>query len=342
VLKDFWDKVQVEVDAGYIRVEKHPTADLWIYNYTQKAQFEWRWNTWTTVCRGLIVDAEKNILARPFPKFFSYDQLNGQVPNEPFEVFDKLDGSLGILYRVNGAPMIATRGSFVSEMAAWATEKLWKDYYWIDFDPKITYLFEIIYKQNRIVVDYGEVEDLILLAGIETDTGKEIGYGQLALLGMPIVERFDGIRDFNRLLDIEVSNKEGFVVRFESGTRVKLKFEEYKRLHKLLTGINARHIWEMLRDGQPLDALIERVPDEYFAWATGIEKELREQYAAIESEAKANFKPRGDRKETAIYFQTCPNSPILFSMLDGKDYARHIWKLIRPAGEKPFRCDIDA
>lgn len=71
------------------------------------------WNHATLTCRGLIADSEGTILARPSTKFFNLEQVE-QLPDEPFEVYEKLDGSLGILYWLDDEPYISTRGSFES------------------------------------------------------------------------------------------------------------------------------------------------------------------------------------------------------------------------------------
>ncbi|MBI3965765.1 MAG: hypothetical protein HY329_09030, partial [Chloroflexi bacterium] len=65
--------------------------------------------------------------------------------------------------------------------------------------------------------------------------------------------------------------------------------------------------------------------------------DLDAQFAAIETRCRAELKDLGDRKSTALYFQTCAHPKILFAMLDGKDYAPHIWRLIRPASTRTFR-----
>lgn len=334
-----FDAINQQVAEGYINIQRHPSADLRIFNYSAKAQYVWHWTPETRACRGLIVNDAGVIVARPFEKFFSYEQLNGQVPAEPFEVYEKLDGSLGILYWIGDKPHIATRGSFISEQALRATWILQTKYASVHLDRDLTYLFEIIYPQNRIVVDYGETQDLFLLAIINTATGEEL---PLQEIGFPVVTRYDGVSDFEYLRSVQAENREGYVVRFESGTRVKLKFDEYKRLHRLLTGVNAAHIWEALRDGNDLSDIINRVPDEYFAWVQKTKADLLAKYSVIERQAQADFKVLDDRKITALYFQTCANPGILFSMLDNKSYSDHIWKLIRPKGERAFRCDSDA
>src|SRR6187402_342704 len=89
-------------EQGYVRVNTHPDdPELFILNYTEKAAYEGVWNNVTLNCRGLIVDAGNWLIARPFPKFFNYGQPGCPEIDldEPVVVSDKLDGSLGILYR---------------------------------------------------------------------------------------------------------------------------------------------------------------------------------------------------------------------------------------------------
>lgn len=37
-----------------------------MYNYTAKAQYDKLWNEVTLQCRGLILDGDGNVVARPF------------------------------------------------------------------------------------------------------------------------------------------------------------------------------------------------------------------------------------------------------------------------------------
>jgi RNA ligase len=328
------DAVRYAIANGYITVQQHPNADLQIFNYTQKAQFDWYWTLESKVCRGLIVTNEGRTISRPFPKFFGYEQLNGEVPKEPFEVYEKLDGSLGILYWIDDEPFIATRGSFISEQAQKATEILRQKYNHVILNRHQTYLFEIIYPQNRIVVDYGNTEDLFLLAIIDNQTGEDL---ELQNIGFPLVNKYDGIKDISEILSKQDTNREGFVIKFKSGFRVKVKFAEYKRLHKLFTGINSRHVWEAMSNGTSLEYFLDCVPDEYFGWVKQIEADLLAAYQELEDKVLANYKIFPTRKETAAYFQALPHSGILFAKLDSRDYSQQIWRLIKPPGEVPYQ-----
>lgn len=49
-------QLQPFIDDKYISVQQHPTCDLFIYNYTEKAQYERNWTYETQQCRGLVTE----------------------------------------------------------------------------------------------------------------------------------------------------------------------------------------------------------------------------------------------------------------------------------------------
>ncbi len=335
------------LDKNYVMVQKHPNAELFIYNYTRSANFEKVWNEVTLLTRGLILDSEMNIVARPFPKFFNIEQHAAEeIPTLPFEAYEKMDGSLGILYWLDGKPFIASRGSFDSDQAKHANEVLYSKYTHT-FDKLVkgvTYLFEIIYPENRIVVDYGEKDDLVLLAMIDNATGLDV---ELHDIGFELVKRYDGVNDVHRLRDVQEDNREGFIVRFTNGFRVKLKFEEYCRLHSIVTNVSNVVVWEYLKDGKPLDELIDRTPDEFDAFVIKTVNELKENFKAIEDMHRKKHAEVIDhyaaKKEYALKVLALKgyNTKILFNMYDGRNYSDSIWRMIRPRWTRPFIKNAD-
>jgi hypothetical protein len=86
-------------EEGLLHKQTHPTLDLTIWNYSPKVQYEKLWDDITMQCRGLITNSRGEIVARPFKKFFNYEEHSPEeIPNESFEVFEKMDGSLGIIF----------------------------------------------------------------------------------------------------------------------------------------------------------------------------------------------------------------------------------------------------
>jgi T4 RnlA family RNA ligase len=329
------DLLNEMINNGYVAMQKHPEHELFIYNYTPKAQYEYHWNEVTLACRGLILDDRYRVVSRPFAKFFNLGETENQfIPNEPFEVFEKLDGSLGILYWVDQEPFIATRGSFTGEQAKMASAILRAKYMDAvqNTDRTKTYLFEIIYPDNRIVVDYGGIEDLFLIAVIDNATGQDL---PLPDIGFPLAGKYHGIRDVHTLKAMEEANREGFVIKYRSGLRYKVKFDQYLQLHRTYTNMSNIVVWEYLAAGRPFDDILDILPDELYDWVKMTADALKMHFEAIETQCKEDFKVLPTRKETAEYFQTCAYPPILFRMLDGKSYDSLIWKEVKPQFQKP-------
>lgn len=337
-------------DNGLITMRKHPDGDLYIHNYTPMVQYGRHWDDVTRLCRGLITDGEGNIKARGFVKTFNIQEHTSEEilswHGKPYTITVKMDGSLGISYVApDGKVAIATRGSFTSEQAQWATKYLWDRFPLFVLNAVMvcrdyTFLFEIIYPENKIVVDYGNRQDLVLLAIIKTATGEEMPYTALERTaqeyGFTVVPRYLG--DWQALPD-HIPNEEGFVITFHHTvppTRVKSKFDSYTRLHRILSYTNERGIWECLKNGVSLDSFLENVPDEFYGWVREVEARLRENFEGIKLTCKLDFKVLETRKDTALYFQTCTYPSVLFAMLDNKPIDRVIWKMLEPAGDAGY------
>jgi len=390
-MSSFLQQLETYYENGLLHKQNHPTLDLTIWNYSPKVQYERLWDDITIQCRGLVTNSKGSIVARPFKKFFNYEEHKPEdIPNEDYIVYEKMDGSLGILFyyeydlsderRYNiwfnnnyetgmerffdpnnlpdfdnsyyeptpkrkGEWILATRGSFISTQAMMGKHILDTKYNVDSLRKTRTYLFEIIYPENRIVVDYGNDEKLVLLGVIDTESGEEIPNSALPFMvedGWDIVTTYKTWGETYDLLKEEISkDKEGYVIRFKNGFRMKIKGEEYKRLHKILTGISSRDIWEYAKDGKPLNELLDKVPDEFYNWVTETLLKFMVQYSTIEDLCKFDFEEyktkTESKKEFALTVKHHLYSPILFAMYDGKSYSHIIWKLIYPEHTKPFK-----
>ena len=334
------------VNEGWLEVNNHPSLPLSIYNYSRETQFNEKWDDITLMCRGLILDKEGNVIARGFNKFFNLEEHTPEeIPNEPFEVFEKMDGSLIIGFVYNGEFHTATRGSFTSEQSIDARKIVDEMKVSNIFKEGYSYLFEYIAPNNRIVVDYGDWRELVVLTIIDNKTNEEAKYPELIVMaceGFRVVNRYLGIDDYTQLKSKIKENKEGYVIRFNSGFRVKIKGEEYVRLHRLITNFSNVDIWELLKEGKSLNEFLDRVPDEFDVWVRSWIDKLKQEYEDIEAEADFMYNRYIDRfmtrKEIAEIVLKKPQylHAILFKMVDEKDYSHLIWKLIKPEYSKPF------
>lgn len=358
------------LNFGYLREVIHSSGELFLYNYTQLAQFDKEAFIKYPIlksCRGLILDRKGSIIARGIDKFWNYEEYSkdsciGELPPyNSFEITDKVDGSLIIVFEYKGEMIVCTRGSFTSDQAYMAKEILETKHSKfvealkrgrIEHETRDTFLFELVGKRNKIVVDYAE-DELVALTIIALNYPEknyfEYSYNWLRDNFCPyykfkLVDNFNFIGDFTQCRELlKRDNAEGFVVKFDNGLRVKLKYEEYVRLHKVLTNVTNKTIWEMLKNKDDFSLLIEKVPDEFFVFVKRKRQELEKQFYEIYKHVGCIYekvKNLPTRKEIAKELLTNYKdyASIIFAILDGKPYYSMIWDKIKPSQiEKPTR-----
>lgn len=317
------------ISQGWLRKQCHPCLPLCIWNYTDKTQWEGKWDEITLTHRGLVKDRKGNIVARPFSKFFNLSEGRTNVTDE-YEVFEKLDGSLGILFHYAGDWILCTKGSFISEQAQVGKVLLNKICDYSKLNKKYTYCFEIIYSQNKIVVEYEGLRTLILTAVIETETGLEKDlYGW----GLPVVRTFGKLDKLEVLKDHIKDNEEGYVVKFSNGERCKVKGAEYLRLHKLMSEMSTTRVWECLSAGNNILDILKDFPDEFYQTVLECQVDLISKYNVkiLDIIEKFNtFDKNISDKEFAMLVKDEQNKHYFFALRNGKEIKDQIWRELKP------------
>ena len=274
--------LQEYLDKKLIHMQVHPSLPLRIYKYSQECVFSRAWDEITLNMRGTVLDTEGNQISNPFPKFFNLEELEPlgiSLPNASYKVYDKADGSLIEVFRYNGELVVSSAGSFSSAQSEVA-EKLLKSKYAHLLDKienRHTYLFELIFPANKIVLDYGQEEKLVLLAIRDTLSGYQLSSDALRYMREVGFDVIDEIKMSLNELKEEVKrtdfiNKEGFVLVYDNGFMVKMKYAEYFRLHKIISNVNEKFIWEFVSQGKPIN--LDNIPDETFQFIKDTEKSL--------------------------------------------------------------------
>lgn len=348
-----WDMMSMDLyqemlTEKYIRVNQR--GNLRIINYTESAQYNNMWNEVTKQSRGLVIDENWNVVARPFDKFLNYGQnpTDSTLMDYRVQVTDKMDGSLGIVFYHDQEWHVATRGSFDSDQALFA-QGLLDTKRFGHLDTNWTYLVEIIYPTNRIVLDYGDTEDLVLLGARHKETG---------FVRLPNdVEEWQGTRtqsfSYKTLREAleapQRPNAEGFVVYFpDLDYRLKIKQEDYVALHKIVTGLTKRRVWENMKEGKTLQELLDVIPDEWHDWTMrtywDIDTDLRglrhitEDYFTLLQLSLTTAEAENrewNRKDFAMAIKDHPHRGMLFLIFDGKGdkFREKSYDLVRPEAE---------
>jgi RNA ligase len=340
------EELRKRVDLGLIVAR--PNGRLTIFDYTNQCMFDRAWDEYTMQARGLVLDDQGKIVARPWRKFFNVNERPETkleaLPSETPELSDKMDGSMIIVFHDEETGWRAiTRGCWENVQTKYANA-------WLAQNSKVlhrdnTYMFELIAPWNRLVIPYAK-DELILLGIVKTGPGEDASYAQVANYaqnhGLKAVKFETRPLSEISLEDPKVRDREGFVARYSNGLRVKLKYRQYMLLHKILTGLSVKGIWETLSTNN--EPSFVDVPDEFMEWFRKQRDGLKKAYSEIEEKAKVVFAATPtlpSRKDYALAFQKTPElMPILFLMLDKRPYAEMIWDRIKPKGKSgTFQVD---
>ena len=126
--------------------------------------------------------------------------------------------------------------------------------------------------------------------------------------------------------------QEGFVVKYNNGLRVKLKCEDYIRIHRIISGFSRKHIIEAMENGNAM--FLNELPDELHNEAKVIINEIEEKKQAIMKSAKLiaeKAKKLETRKEQALLILQSEYPGVSFPLLDNnlENAINAVWTAIK-------------
>lgn len=255
------------------RLSRHDFNNLVGFKYTTNTVYSGDWNPVTLYARGIVFDKDTGkVLAYPFEKFFNfgelvddqsnlttlahdviahqgYDNLLRDISTQSFRVMDKLDGSLGIMFWTGKKWLIKTAGSFESEQALWANNWAADNIDVTKLDKNCTYMFEIIYDEDVHPIKY-DFEGLVLLGINDNTTMKEKPFTDIVHTAFELKINHAEVLEFSKLLEVLTyakklpNTKEGVVVTFDNGFKVKIKGDEFLALQRIFHYLSPAVIWE--------------------------------------------------------------------------------------------------
>jgi RNA ligase len=143
-------------------------------------------------------------------------------------------------------------------------------------------------------------------------------------------------------------NAEGMVMWLNWSTPVKIKQEDYKALHKIISGLSQKEVWRQLSAGT-YEEWVKGLPDEFYEWAEdtawGFRATVGNRGGEIQREYESlmlsiwhdfpfvnDYPSREDKKRFALEAVKSPNKSYLFTLFDGGSIAPALWKSIEPKG----------
>jgi RNA ligase len=229
-------------------------------------------------CRGIIFDKEGKVLRRPYHKFFNLNerdetQFADVDLSHPHVILEKLDGSMIVPYRVNGRVIWGTKMGD-TEVASPVHDFVKKNPQYVEFFEFCEHLhcspiFEWMSRKQRIVIDH-PVDRLVLTAIRAITDGSYASHDAMQIYGsrygIEVVQEFpvDGKTSIEEICEYvrTCQDTEGVVIRFDNGHMLKLKTDDYVRIHKAKDAIlKERNVVDMIIN-EKLDDVMAMLPEE--------------------------------------------------------------------------------
>jgi RNA ligase len=293
-------------------------------------------------CRGLIFDADGNLMSRPFHKFFNVNEREETQTHEidmtqPHVIMEKMDGSMIRPILLDGYLRLATKMG-VTEVAMQAEEWLAKysylrivvsrrDYLRSEIENGRTPIFEWVSPFNQIVIAYEEA-DLVYLGSRDNVTGEYFFDENAPFTKVPRYGSMDGniLEYIDRQREAE--GREGDIIRFADGHMLKIKNDWYVRIHKTIDRVKFdRNIVDLIIN-ENVDDVIPMLPQEQVDRIRDFEKRFWEAFVATEDrlavyQMGCRLAYHNDRKRIALEFvptlENKADASFIFRMLDGHE-----------------------
>ncbi len=210
------------------------------------------------------------------------------------------------------------------------------------------------------MLDYAGLDDLVLIGGMGPVDGPGRFGGPIAPAAMqivtcwpgPVAQTMDAFTFAEALSLPPRQNAEGVVVLdLTTFDMVKIKQDDYVTLHKIITGLTARSVWEHVSSGHPVEKLLVSLPDEFHEWVCDTAAAIENTVAVEHGRLLAAFHrvidampdgwvdefsmpaSREVRKAFALAVADSSDRWAMFALLDGRDITGELYKRARP---EPF------
>lgn len=280
--------------------------------------------------RGIILDRDNNwnVISRSFDKFFNYtDSLASELDYETIRFLEKLDGSLLTIYFYKDCWRVQT--SFTTDASGnlYNSELKFNCFFWDIFYknnmnfPLATwedfcFSFELTSPKNNVVVDYEESN--LTLIGVRdriTQEEQDVRHFDNFYTIVKHYSIYDITNAINSLKNTSGFDREGFVAVDDNFNRIKIKSDDYFRLHYLKYYFTDRSILRVVINDE-IDETLTRIPELKLKLSM-----MAIKFKKLENEILSNFdkvKHIVDRKEFAIEAKKFTFSYILFFLKEGR------------------------
>ncbi len=286
-------------------------------------------------CRGIKFWPDGKIAFRPFHKFFNRGErvdLEEAYYNDNYRMFEKLDGSLIHFMKVNGEVRAMTKAG-ITDVSILCESELDKmvdnrehflrmvDYY-LEVHG-VCLMFEYTSPRNRIVIKYDRPQlTLIGARNLYDGEYQRLEPHYTEHLGVERVKEYTGsINDAKDWV-----NREGLVLVWGNGYRLKLKADDYVLKHRTKDAMQFEKNVIELSLSDAVDDMAGALDHDDFVklreYADNVIQDVKS-YASfittVAQEAKAEYETRKEQAAFILDIVKKSRTGLVFKVLDGHD-----------------------
>ena len=309
--------------------------------------FDGIWDAWGGVlryCRGIVLHRYSgDVVINPYSKFFNIDEreeCSAERVSERakkgriVEFAEKLDGSMISGRWYNGKLVLASSNN-VDRGTSIQLDEAYKI-----ISPNIirgmqkyhnlTFIFELISPMDPHIVKYNGIRKLVLIGIKSTNSEYTFTYKRVSEIGRELQIPF--VKSYNYALDYVLSLRgekkayeaEGFVGNFD-GYRVKIKYDDYLKLHRVAASLTPNKIVKAIADEELKDILLAcngqedfvcEIADKVSRYVNQLDREVKEEYDWTLRELGRDC----ERKAFMVYIEKTISAPLrkyLIMLYDG-------------------------
>lgn len=127
---------------------------LYVLKYSRKVFYDGLWNDFLENCRGTVIDADFNVISRPFTKIYNFrveDKSPVLSDDTMVSAYRKVNGFMAALSWHNNDILVSTTGSLDSDFVGYIKEMMLTHQSWADWQMEIlaakghTLMFECVH-----------------------------------------------------------------------------------------------------------------------------------------------------------------------------------------------------
>jgi hypothetical protein len=278
-------------------VKMNPAGEgIFVLKYSKRVFYDNLWNEYIAECRGTIVDADFNVVSRPFTKIYNYG-IEKEAPvlddNTQVTAFRKVNGFMAAVTVHKGELLVSTTGSTANDYVEYAKEMMVKHSSLADWlmvlntadTEGMTFMFECVHPNDPHIIP--EKPGMYLLGYRENSWDSKVGHDPFVLTDLAaMLNCFRAESTTTNMIRLKEMAKtckhEGYVFYTADGVSAKIKSPYYLTSKWVARNPRTDKLVDMNKD------IKHQLDEEYYPLVDAIRANIVE-YTAMDEQARLGW-----------------------------------------------------